>query len=215
MTVTELVNYFDLLQDKYGSPYFTTSEKESFLIRAELDLIFEHLPKEGDELNIERNANTWMIFNPISFNLTTNMNSSGIVLKSSLESTLTTSLGFDVEIIRPLSIGWEDADGTRPIMGPTRHNNWNKYKNNVFKEPVTSEPRYYETSTGYIIEPIDTNANITISGVRYPQPISVSGDVTSELSPIYHNELVARALELAGVGSRDQMLSELKKLNTV
>jgi hypothetical protein len=215
MTITEMAGYFDLLQDKYGSPYHTESEKERFLNQAELDLINDFLPKDGSEINIEANANTWMLFNPLFFTLTTNMSGAGAITKSTLEASLASSLGFLTKIIRPLSVTWTDADGTRPVKGPTRFNNWATYLTNIFKVPTTKYPRYYEEGTRYMVLPINVGATITINGLRYPRAMSISGVLSSELPAIYHNDIVARALEFAGVSSRDQLLAELQKLNKV
>lgn len=215
MTIAQMVDYFDLLQDKYGSPYFTTAEKERWLIQAEWDLISDFLPKDGGELNVELNANTWMVFNPILYSFTSNMNGSGIITKSTLETTMTTALGFTSKIIRPLSITWLATGINRPVKGPTRYNNWAMYLRNVFKTPTVDFPRYYESSTGYVLLPVDTSATIAINVLRSPRPMSVGSGFTSELSEIFHNDIVARALELAGVGSRDQMLAELQKTNNV
>lgn len=215
MTVTEMVSYFDLLQDKYGSPYFTTSEKETFLTQAQLGIIADYLPKEGDEQNVEKNANTWLEFSPLFFTMTTAMSGLGSIIKADINASITSSLGFSATILRPLSITWTDSEGTRPIMGPTRQNNWAKYQNNVFKVPIAKEPRYYETNTSYIINPVDVTAIITVNGLRYPRAISVSGAQDAELESIYHNEIVSRALEAAGVGSRDEMLAQLQKINKI
>lgn len=209
MTVTEMVDYFDLLQDKYGSPHFTTSEKERFLNQAQLDMIAQHFPKDGGPLSIEQNANLWMLFSPLAFSQNMAMSSLGIITKANLA----TEVGGSV--IRLLSMWWLDATGTRPVTGPTRHNNWAKYKDNVFKVPVEKDPRYYETASYYIIAPINTGVTITLTGIRYPLPISVSGGQTAEISAIGHNEIVGRALELAGVSSRDQMMAELQQINKV
>jgi hypothetical protein len=214
MTITTMVDYFDLLQDKYGSPYFTTAEKERWLIQAEWDLIAQFLPKDGGEINVELNANTWMVFNPISYPLTANMNGSGAITKTTLESALAVALGFTSKIIRPLAITWTSGVVTKPVKF-TRFNNWATFLRNVFKVPTEDFPRYYENASSYIISPIDTGATITVTVLRAPRPMSVSGGFTSELSEVFHNDIVSRALELAGVGSRDQMLSELKKLNNV
>ena len=212
MSVSELIDYYDVLQDKFGSPYFTTTEKEKFLTQAQEGIIADYLPKEGDSFNIEKNANTWTMFSPLAATVTTAMDSSGIVLKSTIESTLATNLGFTATIIRPLAVVWSDTNGTRPVKGPTRYNNWETYKNNSFKEPLESEPRYYENYNSYIIEPVSTSAIILVHVLRHPKPISLGGGVTAELAPIYHNEIIARALDAAGVGSRDQLLLELNQI---
>lgn len=212
MTITELVTYFELLQDKYGSPYFTTAEKELFLNQAQLNIIATYFPKKGDSENIEKNANTWMAFNPLFFSNATSMNGSGVITKADVETAVSSAEGFTVTILRPLSIMWADADGVRPVSGPVRQNNWAKYQDNIFKIATEQDPKYYETNTSYVISPANTGVSITINGLRYPKSISVSGTQTAEIAPVYHSEIVARALEMAGVGSRDEMLVQLNKL---
>ncbi len=51
--------------------------------------------------------------------------------------------------------------------------------------------------------------------LREPVTMLSDGTINCELPDFVHNDVVARALEFAGVSSRDQMLSELKKLNNV
>ncbi len=210
MTYSQLVDYMDIIQDKYGSPYFTTSEKERLLIQAELDVIKSYFPEDGEGVNVELNQNTIMALEPIIFTYSGNMNGSGQISKATVNSSLTSSFGFSTKILRLLAISYNDY----PVR-TTRLNNWFVYLKNTFKVPVSTAPRYYETASNYIFSPVSTSATIALYGIRYPRTISSSGSITSELPDILHNDIVSRALEIAGVGSRDQMLSELKQLNKV
>jgi hypothetical protein len=214
MTIAAMTDFFDLLQDKYGSPYFTTAEKERLLIQAEWSIISSYLPQDGGEVNLERNANTWMVLNPLLFSYSHAMSGGNTIVKATVESSITTSLGFATKIIRPAALSWTIGSVTVPVKA-VRYNSLAVYLLNVFKTPTTAYPRYHETATNYTVLPNSTSGTVLLYGLRSPRPMSVSGGFTSELSEVYHNEIVARALEYAGVGTRDQMLAELQKVNNV
>ena len=55
MTATEMRTFFDLLQDKSGSPWFNDSEKDLFLLDVQLDMIGEEIKRlEEDKNSTER-----------------------------------------------------------------------------------------------------------------------------------------------------------------
>jgi hypothetical protein len=212
MTITLMKDYFNLLQDKYGSPYHTDTEIETYLNRAQLDYVTDLLPPDGSELNIELNQNTIMRIHPILFT-TGNVNmvsGTGAVLRTALDSAIVAATGITgAKLLRVLAIGWNDA---RPVTY-TRKNNWYSYINNIFKAPSDKKPRTHEDGASWVFRPIDTTANLVFMGVRYPVSVSISGAIDCELPDLVHNDIVARALELAGIGSRDEMLAQLQKLN--
>src|SRR5690242_8770690 len=126
MTIAQMKDYFMILQDKHGSPYYTDAEIETFINRGQLYEINALLPVDGSEINVELNQNTMMRIAPILFSTIQNMNgTTGKVLRTALDTAISGS------VLRVLSIGWEDA---RPVKY-TRHNNWFSYITNAFKNP--------------------------------------------------------------------------------
>jgi hypothetical protein len=205
MTYSQMKDYFLILQDKFGSPYYTDDEVTLFLNRAQLDTVIALLPLDGNPINVELNQNTIDRIAPLVFtNTAAVMNSSGWVNKEAFNTL------HDIRLLRVLAISYNG----KPAKA-TRWNNWAKYVTNVFKVPSADYPRYAETALNWIFKPIDITAVIDISGIRYPVEMLADGSIDCELPDFTHNDVVSRALELAGVGSRDQMLSELKQLNKV
>jgi hypothetical protein len=204
MTISQMREYFDVLQDKFGTPYLTDSEFETFINRGQLLEIGDLLPIEGDTVNVELNENTVMRIAPILF--TVSGLHPALVTGSISKAAIETVVGNPV--MRVLAVGWNEE---KPVKF-TRRNNWYAYKDNAFKAPSSDSPRRYEGATDWVVLPADPAANITFMGLRYPVKVSLSTPTNCELPDIFHNEIVARALSLAGVGSRDQLLLELKQM---
>jgi hypothetical protein len=170
MTAAEMKEYFQILQDKYGSSYHTDEEIEVFLNRGQLDEVIALLPPDGSILNVELNQNTINIIEPLLFMVGATMSSSGVVLTTALQSAINTDYSLsDARVLRVLSIGW---DGERPVKY-TRHNNWWAYIANTFKAPTARSPRCKQDAGKWIISPIDQTVDLTFSGVRYPRLISL------------------------------------------
>lgn len=204
MTISQMRIFFDNLQDKFGSPYFDDSEFENFINRGQLYEIGDLLPEDGSSVNVELNENTVMRIAPILF--TVSGLHPAIVTGSISKASIEAAVGDPV--MRVLAVGWNEE---LPVKF-TRRNNWYAYKANAFKAPSVDSPRRYEGATDWIVQPADPAANITFMGLRYPVEVSLSAPTDCELPDIFHNDIVARALSLAGVGSRDQMLLELKQM---
>lgn len=205
MTYENMKDYFLILQDKFGSPYYTEDEIALFLNRAQLDEVVALLPIDDGKLNIELNDNTISRVAPLLFHESpANMDFNGEIHKGTFELLL------GHRVIRLLAVSYND----KPVKS-TRYNNWYTYIQNTFKAPTATHPRMYVADDSWFIKPIDNTAAIKFMGIRYPTNMLTDGSVTCELPDFTHNDIVSRALELAGVGSRDQLLSELKQLNRV
>jgi hypothetical protein len=205
MTYSQMRDYFLILQDKFGSPYYTDDEIALFLNRAQIDNVMSLLPIDGTELNVELNENSMSRLAPLFFGSSTTMLAvSGVVLKSTIQGTIPTPM------IRLLAVSYNSIPAKY-----TRYNNWLTYLNNVLKAPTATAPRFYEEALNWAFRPVDSTAALTFYGIRQPVELLGDGTVDCELPDFTHNDVVSRALELAGVGSRDQILSELKQLNKV
>ncbi len=204
MNYQKMKDYFLILQDKYGSPYHTDAEINLFLNRGQIDQVLASFPVDGGA-DVEFNANMQMRLAPLFFDVpATMLPVTGVVTKAVIQA------GVSTPILRLLSVAYNG----KPVKA-TRYNNWLVYLNNYFKAPTAANPRMYEESDSWVIRPVDSTAALIFYGVRYPVELLVDGTVACELPDYVHNDVVSRALEMAGVGSRDQMLSELKKLNAV
>lgn len=209
MTVTEMTTLFDVLQDKYGSPSFLDSEKELFLNRAQLQYVNDMLPdNDGGIINIEKNQDTFKNISPLVFDLGyMNMSGTGEILKSDVVTKLQLASP-GASLLRELSIGWTIGSDKKPVKY-TRKNDWYEFQRNFFKKPKLSSPRYHENSTAYVFEPIHPGAKIYFTVLKYPTKMSISTPTSCELPDHTHDDIVVRALILAGVASRDELLVSL------
>lgn len=215
MTIAQMATLFDLLQDKYGSPYFTNSEKTVFFNRAHVAFVRELLfPEEGDEnskqVNIEYSQDTISAVAPLIFTLPAiSMNSSGYITKASIQTSLNAMQNGAI-VWRPLSIGLVSGGDKHPVSY-VRHNDWWKFQENYFKVPTLDNPKCKETITEYQFLPVNLTAQIYFDILKYPLVVDIDGGISSDLPDFTHDTIVAIALSMAGVCSRDQALLELKQ----
>lgn len=212
MDITTMASWFDILQDKNGSAYFTDSEKDLFLNRAQLEFVRELLEGDGKrELNAESTQDTMYHISPLIFEIPyTTMNSSGVVLKSAL-TTAIQNIDADAIIWRPLAIGIEIGKTKVPAKF-MRHNDRWEFEKNVFKRPTTENPRVRETYNSYIFKPVNMSARVYFTLLKYPLEMDITNTVDCELPDSTHNRIVAIALEFAGIGTRDTMMTQLLQL---
>lgn len=212
MNIATMVSYFDILQDKYGSTYYTNAEKELFLQRAHIEFVKELLPvNESSKENIELSQDTISQIAPLIYELPfMNMDSSGIVSKSSIQTALTNAVAGGI-LWRPLSIGLYLSGKNVPAKY-VRHNDRWEFANNYFKKPSNTNPKVRETGTNYVFEPILTGAKVYFTVLKYPALVSISTPTNSDLPDHTHDRIVAIALELSGVASRDVALTQLLQL---
>lgn len=224
MTIANWSLYFDLVQDKYGAPYFIDQWKSLFFNRATIDFVNSHFPEDNNKnsgFNIEENQDTLKALAPIIVTIyPANMNTSGKLLKTSLNTYLQNATGVSSDtVMRILKfIWWTTVSGTEGINSGTnvgqpikvmRHNDWGQFLINVFKKPSTTNPRWYETYDAYNFSPVSATTNLSVSVLKYPKTVDVATNVESDLPDFTHNEIIARALSIAGVASRDEALAQL------
>lgn len=206
--------YFDILQDKYGSPYFTDSEKELLFNRAIMDFVESHFtPNKAGTINVEISQRVMENLAPLVYRLpAVTMNSSGLITTTQLNTALNTIIAGT--IMRTLGFGWEQTAGYTVPVKLTRHNDWYEFKRNFFKDPKRGGvPRYYMSGNSFYMEPINTSVNIKATVIKYPVTVSISGPIECDLPDFTHNTIIAGALELAGVSSRDEALTQLLELH--
>lgn len=214
MLLSEWHIYFDILQDKYGSQYFTVSEKETLFNRAILDFVNSHFtPNKKGVTEAERNQRISENLQPLTYRVPAiNMDPTGLITNSQIETSLQTIVASG-QFMRLLALGWEQSDSYSPPIKFTRHNDWYQFKRNYFKDPKRAGvPKYYTDGLNYFIQPINTIVSIRPTVIKYPAIVSSVGPVECDLPDFTHNIVLASALSLAGVSSRDEALSQLLAL---
>ena len=211
MTITSMAQLFDLLQDKYGSPYYTNPEKTLFINRAIVDFVQAFLPPEGEGMNVDLNEDAMSQIATLIYSLPyMNMSSAGVVTKASVQTALNTAIAGGL-LWRRLNTGWVLGGETKPAKW-TRQNDYYEFKANYFKNPSLDSPRFFETATTYQFDPINTNAKLYFTVLKYPVTVDIDTVVNCDLPDFTHNKIVAMALEFAGIGSRDENLAQLLQL---
>lgn len=208
MTSVELHEYFDLLLDKQGSPYFTDDNKDMFLNMAQLEYVKRLLPSnEGGIVNAEE---TQLVFNNI-YTLVYEvscgtMNGSGLIPVTTAQTALNAaSSGTD-----PLMYVLNVSLGGLPVLY-TRHNDWYEFERNAFKQGTAENPRYRYNNVNFVFSPVNTTDLVSMSLLKTPRNV-VLNSVDSELPAHTHKSLVELAVELASVAIREGDLAQLNSL---
>lgn len=220
MIIAQWADYFDILQDKYGSPYFTDTEKSLLFNRASVQFVAEFFPVIPGEINVELDRDTIATLAPLIYELPAiTMSASGIITKAAIQAAL-------VALVAG-AVLWREVGGIKATLGTeitavnyTRHNDWAQFLNNSFKTPTDSNPKVYETALDYRFLPINTITNMTFTVLKYPKTVLVdsvtpANNINSDLPDFTHDKILALALELAGISSRDASLIELKATRTL
>jgi hypothetical protein len=218
MTIIEMGNWFDLLQDKYGSPYFTDTEKSLLFNRAQVGYVKNLLWPDGNEQpeTLELTQDTFSQVAPLIFALPyIQMTSGGLITKTTLQTSLTNTQPGAI-VWRPLSIGWTLGGNVRPISF-VRHNDWWAFQQNYFKAPTTENPKFRETAAAFEFLPVSISARVYFTVLKYPITVNLDYDtpannINSDLPDFTHDKIVALALEYAGISSRDEALAQLVQL---
>lgn len=215
MTIAQMATYFDILQDKFGAPYFTNTEKSLLLNRAQIIFIKEMLPTDKDvDLSIETNQDTLAIISPLIIPLTPITNPiNGSVPKSIVQTNLSAILN-NALYWRIINIGYTLDGGISFVpVKEVRHNDWYAFLDNYFKTPDDTNPKYKETYTDFQFLPNNSAASLYITVLKYPAIMDIDTNANTDLPDSIHDKIVAVALELAGLGTRDEMLVAVSKLN--
>jgi len=237
MTATELSARFDLICDKVGSPYFTATEKDNFFNTAQLSLVDEILfpskkqdRKDVDALDFSRedafqqgigtlvrtaavsgiaSGDTVITFAEINTALGT-----GTVYKvvNFLVQAATGSTDYvSAKRVRTITAASNVYKGLRTFNTATTGN-----RNAIYTVSSYASGTSGTTSLGqiefYPAAPV-SGSSYRVEVVVFPRPISTTGTtVNPEIDPMFHNELLFRSLQLAGISIRETELYQSTNL---
>lgn len=240
MTAAELSARFDLICDKVGSPYFTDTEKENFFNTAQLSLVDEILfpskkqdRKDVDALDFSREDAFQQGIGTLLRTATVTGIASGV--SAITFATINTSLGtgstslykvvdFLVQAATGSTTDYVSAKRVRSIRAAT-----NVYKGlRTFNTAVAGNMGAIYTVSSYAsgtsgttslgqIEfypsaPV-TGSSYLVEVIVFPRAIKTTAPIVNpEIDPMFHNELLFRALQLAGISIRETELYQSTNL---
>lgn len=223
MNISEMRSWFDVIQDKFNSPYFTDLEFEEFINQGQQNFVNEifygqfapstsQSERGGQVMNpIESTLQGMESIRPLIIpDLSLNSSSGGVILDADINNAVSASTGQSSQkYMHILSIILDDA-GVNRIVRFVRHNDYIKFNTNSFKRATNRAPLYRLSREGVVIDPIGVK-NYKVSVVKKPINVSLENNVSCELPSEYHGLIVAYAIQLASVSSRDEALAIMSK----
>jgi len=232
MTTAELSSRFDLICDKVGSPYFTASEKADFFNTAQLSIIDEIIfpTKKQDRKDVDifdfsredafqqgigtlvRTATVTGIASGTT-NITFNQINTALV-----SGTVYKVIDFLVQASTGSTTTYNSAKRVRTINAASRvYGNlrtFNSFTNNTGRSAIYTISSFASGTTGttsqgriefFPAAPV-SGSSYLVEVVVFPRAISISPVVNPEIDAMFHNELLFRSLQLAGISIREKEL---------
>ncbi len=205
MTGAEMLTWFDILQDKFNTPYFTDLEKYNFLNDSQINYINDYLNINSDSEPpvFEENALKNTIIAPLLVeDVSVASASTGIILFTAIETALDTKYSLSGSKLLHILGVVENASGDAVAF--VRHGEMRKQEDNEFVA-AGSGNRKYRLSRGQITM-IPTGV-LTYLVTAIKMPVDISASVASEMPLITHRKIVAKALVKTGFVTEHQALT--------
>jgi hypothetical protein len=240
MTAAELSARFDLICDKVGSPYFTDAEKNNFFNTAQLSIVDEVLfpskkqdRKDVDALDFSREDAFQQGIGTLLRTISVTGVTGGVttVTFASLNTILTTGSTAVYKIVNFMvqsatgSTDYVSAKRVRTIKSAANiYGNlrtFNTATSNSNRNAIYTVSSYPSGTTGTTslgqIEffPATTvaSSSFLVEAIVFPRSISVTAPIVNpEIDAMFHNELLFRALQLAGISIRENELYQSSNL---
>lgn len=208
MTTVEKLDFFDLIQDKFGSPYFNEAQKLVFLNRAAMRYVENLFPKKNkrkDGDSVEATSIAAESVKELIYVLpAVTMDASGEITNSSMVTALRTLSGdSNADIFKILSVEIVN-NGKKIPLRSMRHNDKAAFETNIFKKPTYTYPRYSFANNALQFRPDNAVGDIYVTVIKTPK--IMTSVVNTDLNVDTHNEIVAQAIAFAGIASRDDVL---------
>jgi hypothetical protein len=234
MTTAELSSRFDLICDKVGSPYFTATEKADFFNTAQLSIIDEIIfptkkqdRKDVDIFDFSREDAFQQGIGTLVRTATVTGIASGTTnitftqINTALVSgTVYKVIDFLVQASTGSTTTYNSAKRVRAINAASRvYGNlrtFNSFTNNTGRSAIYTISSFASGTTGttsqgriefFPAAPV-SGSSYLVEVVVFPRPISLTtGSVVNpEIDAMFHNELLFRSLQLAGISIREKEL---------
>ena len=199
MTIQEMHDWFDLVMDKVGEPYFTDDEKDLFLNEAQINFVRQFFDIVFDKYNAERSNYDAEMLAPLIFPVFVQTTTTGQLLFSDLDAAVDTSWMYILNVARkPVDKTCSTSSLDYLPSRNVRHNDFFKHQQNAFKKEDEEYPMHRYFNTYLQINP-ENQANMQVTLLKYPTEVDLGTNVSSELPEKAHNEIVFLALKFAGI----------------
>ena len=221
MNVVEMHQWFDLIQDKVDSVYYTETEKDQFINRSIQLFINDIIHKFTDtregplviSSNLEESLNASEVLRPLMLlDLPVSTDEDGVITEEEIDSAIETATGETETFLHILSV----SDGTKHIAY-VRENDFYKFNQNEFKKATEAYKQYRVGELGVYVHPlVDDNgqdlnpAGYFISVIKAPKQVNYETLDSTDLPETTHDYILAKALELAGLASQDEALLQMR-----
>lgn len=214
LTTQNLIDLYNVLADKYGSPNQIDSEILGNLNYAHYEYLNRLSPdNEGGVINFEFDQNVATNIKPLVYNITLNMDVNGLISESAINTALqTASSDPTAKVFRYMAVG-VSVSGTKYPVKYEPHNSRLVNERNFFKRPTTTNSKYTMLSEGLEFYPTQQSSPVTLTVIKTPRPLSLSPLVNPELPDIALYNIVAIALKLFGIQVREGELLEDARLS--
>lgn len=214
LTTQNLVDLYNVLLDKYGSPSQIDDEVVGNLNYATYEYLNRLVPdNQGGVVNFEFDSNVVANLQPLIFTITESMDADGLLSEADIESSLQAeSSDASAKVFRIMSIGITDSDDvTRPVRYEFQNSLW-MHSRNFFKRPSATNPKYTMIADGLKFYPTNQADDLVITVIKTPKVLSLTGPVNPELSDYVLYNIVALALKLGGIQVRDEEVLQDSRL---
>lgn len=215
LTTQALVDYFAVMQDKYGSANLIEDEIVDMLNHAKMEYLNRIFPdSQGGVVNAEMDQNVVANIKPLIYTVSTTMNgTTGLVTEAVLNAALQTESGDDTTTwFRVLSAGLTSDSITYPVRYLRQNNLW-AAERNYFKQPSVTNPRFTTVAKGLRFYPVDATKTLTITCVKNPKTWALDPVVNPEFDEYVLYQILMIALQIAGVSIRDtELLQDLQNI---
>lgn len=224
MDIVKLHSWFNILLDHYNEAYFIDTEIDEFINAGAVefvnDIIFkEYFPTMGENekgmqvLNsIESVIQGSEILQPLIIPDLSVPVLSGRVSNEEINQAISNET-FDIndKVMHVLSVT-SDLEGEERIVRFVRHNDRARFRQNFFKKPTERNPIFSIARGGLVIEPSDLSS-VTVSVLKEPRKVSRENNIDLDLPSFTHQRIVAYAIALSGVATRDDALIQLQQIS--
>lgn len=191
MIAADMRTYFDQLQDKIGSPWFTDDEKDDFLYSVIYDYINEFIGDGDTPPSLEKNKGAVeAISTLIKRSSAITIPSTGILTNTLIDAQLSGRT-----TIHPIM--FELATGQPAHF--VRHNDAATFEQNTYKAGASLTPNYTIYDSSYQFYPKESYTGVIATVIVEPTAIT-------DLPTYKHYEQVAKAMAATGYVTEDQAL---------